>query len=264
MNRGKGFSGKFFKIYVLLVLAATTATGLNTLMGASSYFMTGFLDLSVYARTLMDMVIMFFLYGLLGLFGFKLAGEIGLPGVWSVQYPGLIDYLEPAFAGIAVGLIFIFLESGFAGLHGLGYFAGPGFPHSLFALITGAVAEEILYRLFLIPVLVAVILAYRQQRFSGEAIPKGKKGLSGSIYWPAAAAAGIIYTLAHGFDMIVSLEEISLTQLPPLVWLQVLLMNLVLALAAAWQFRRRGYLAAVMFHAWFGLVWYIIRGGFLI
>lgn len=257
-----GYSKKGFRIYVLLILLASISSGINTLLGGVPHFLTAFWDLSLFVNVMLDMVIIFFIYGLIGLFGFKLAGKVGLPGMWRAKYPGLEDYIEPVLLGMAAAGIFLGLEIIFGSLHGLGGFPLPEAPFSFFILLVSAVGEEVLYRLFLIPLLVIFLL--RMWRYLGGKGFNRRKELKQRFFWPAAIMAGVFYTIFHGVDILYSLEIAEFSQIPLILWLQIIIMNLILALFAAWQYRKKGFLAAVVFHGFFGFGWYIIWGNIII
>ena len=257
-----GYNKRGFRIYVVLILISSISSGLNTLLGGVPHFLTAFWDLSLFVNVMLDMMIIFFIYGLIGLFGFKLAGEADLPGMWKARYPGLEDYIEPVVMGLLLAGIFVSMEFFFGYLHGLSNFPLPEAPFSLFTLIVSAVGEEVLYRLFLIPLIITLLLKI-WRRLGGVGFNRRKK-LERKLFWPAAILAGIFYTIVHGFDIIYSLEILDPAHVPLILWLQIILMNLFLSLFAAWQYRKRGFLAAVIFHGFFGLGWYVIWGNIII
>lgn len=257
-----GYSKRGFKVYVFLILLASISGGINTLLGGAPHFLTAFWDLSLFVNVMLDMMIIFFIYGLIGLFGFKLAGEVGLPGMWRAKYPALEDYIKPIILGLLAAGGFLLIEIIFASLHGLGNFPLPEAPFSFFTLVISAVGEEVLFRLFLIPLIINFMLKL-WRKLGGVGFNRRKK-LRRKFFWPAAIMAGIFYTLIHSYDIIYSLEIVEAAQIPLILWLQIIVMHLLLSLLSAWQYRKKGFLAAVVFHGFFGLGWYVIWGNIIL
>ena len=257
----EGYSRRGFRAYVLLILSASLLTGLNSILGGNPQFFTFLFEFSPPVNTLVEMLILFFVYGLLGLFGCKLAGEVGLPSMWRAKYPGFEDYYEPGLLGLAAAGMIIGLEMVFSSLPGPGMLPVPDLPMSIFDLLIGAVADEVIYRLFLLPFLI-YILVKLWRKMGGKGLSR-RQHLEKKLFWPAAVLTGVIYTAFHLLDIFMMLDTSVMDGILLPLSLRLLIMNLLLALFAAWQYRKKGFLAAVFFKVCFGVGWYVIWGGFL-
>ena len=257
-----GLNQKDFKIYVSLMLMASVMSGLYILAGGRVQTLAGPVNLRLPLSILLNMIIVFFLYGLLGLFGFKYAGELGLPGIWRVKYPGLDDYYRPFLAGLITVVLLVGVEVGFNTWHGLGNFPQPDLPAAIFLIPLAAVGDEVLYRLFLIPLIIKLLIGI-WRKLGGVGFSR-QEMLEGKFFWTAAVISGILYTVLHGFDPIHYLQMADGAEVFPVLIFQALMMNLILSLLAAWQYRKRGFLPAVVYHLGFGLGWYIIWGNIII
>ena len=76
----------------------------------------------------------------------------------------------------------------------------------------------------------------------------------------------IFSALAFAFGHLPSVMVIfgidQINEVPPVLMLEIILLNGVLSLFAAYYFRKYGFLAAVGIHFWVDVVWHVIWGVF--
>jgi hypothetical protein len=192
--------------------------------------------------------IMLSVYGGLGYVGLLLARRLGFPEIWDPAIPQRLKFLAPALVGAEVGLFFIVADRMFQRWHGLGPLPHPPFPTSLVASATAGIGEEVIFRLFLVPVwmsLLALILPGRSAK---------------GLFWIAAGISAVAFAAAH-VPAIMALWGLSRVGDMSLALLaEILLLNGVVSMAAAIYFRRYGFLAAVGVHFWADVVWHVVWG----
>lgn len=188
-------------------------------------------------------------YGGLGLLGLYFSRKIGLPEIWDPAVTNRQRFLIPALVGAAGGIFVILIDLIFSPINGIGRLPHPSFPLSIIAAITAAIGEETLFRLFFISfwtwLISKVILRGRWQN---------------PIYWVVAVFSAIAFAMSH-IPAIMYLEGwTSMSQVPPALIVELLLLNGVVAIAAAWVFKKSGFLAPVGVHFWADVVWHVIWG----
>jgi len=247
------------KTYLIMISGLTLLTGFNSFISGGNQFITNSLPLPAVLQIVLNMVIVLFLYGLLGLYGIKIGREFKLPGIWPDQYPGFSYWIEPALLGFLLAALYIFLDLSFAPLHNLGYLPQPEMPEAILVVLISALSGELLFRLFLIP-FGAYLIVLLWRKFGGIGL-ETKDRIIKRIFWPLAGASGVIYVLSYLPNLVYSYGGESLSNLPGLLLVQLLLMYGSLGMLAAWQYKRHGFLAAVQVHFWAALFWHIGWGG---
>src|SRR3989337_2148164 len=145
------------------------------------------------------------LYGLLGLAGHWFAKKLGLPGIFR-EGAGWKEWLwRPLFIGLALGLLVVLVDRGFAALGDWQGFPHPSFPFSIVASATAGIGEEILFRSFVLGLWAFLLnLVLRRRGMTGVA--------RGSAHVIAALAVGA----GHLPGVMVMLGVSSLNAFPPL------------------------------------------------
>lgn len=188
-------------------------------------------------------------YGGLGLLGLFFSRKIGLPEIWDPAVTNRQRFLIPAIVGVAVGILVIIGDQLFSSINGIGHYPHPPFPLSIIAAITAAIGEETLFRLFFISfwtwLVSKVILRGRWQT---------------PVYWVVSVFAAIAFAMSHLPAAMYLQGWTSMSQVPPVLIVELLLLNGIMAMAAAWVFKKYGFLAPVGVHLWADVVWHVIWG----
>jgi hypothetical protein len=193
--------------------------------------------------------IVLIVYGLLGFLGLVLSRRIDLPEMWAAGVTNRQRFLLPALIGVGVAAVLIVVDLLAAPYNGLGRFIHPPFPTSIVAALSAGIGEEIMFRLFFISFWTWLI---------GRLILRGR-GLP-VVY----AVVSVLSALAFGFGHLPALMYLSgwtrIDQIPPLILAEILALNGLLALCAAYGFKKWGFLAAAGTHFWADVVWHVIWG----
>jgi hypothetical protein len=193
--------------------------------------------------------LVFIAYGGLGLLGFLLARKLGLPEIWDAAVTNRQRFLIPALVGIAIGLLIILGDVIFSPINGMGHFPHPPFPTSLIAAITAGIGEETLFRLFFTSfwtwLVSRVILRGRWQT---------------PVYWIVSVLAAIAFGVSHMPGIMFLQGWTDFSQVPPVLLVEIIFLNGILGMAAAWLFKKFGFLAPVGVHLWADIVWHVLWG----
>lgn len=199
---------------------------------------------------LVNIAIMVFLYGGLGLVGLKLSHKLGYPDIWDHEVTNKNRFFTPAITGIIMGLFFIIADLIFSRFHNLGLLPHPPFPTSIIASAVAGIGEEIIFRLFFISfwtwMIAHVILKNRGREI---------------VFWSVAIFSAIAFAVSHIPSVMILYGFDSLGQIPIAMTIEIILLNGVLSIFAAYYFRKYGFLAAVSIHFWVDVVWHVIWGG---
>jgi hypothetical protein len=189
------------------------------------------------------------IYGGLGYLGLVLARRLGFADVWDPTVSTAQRLVLPAGIGVVLGVLFIIADAVFQRLHGLGALPHPPFPTSLVASASAGIGEEVIFRLFFISFWVWLI---------SQVILKGAG--QAPVFWIVAALSALAFGASHipSVMLVVGVKEVS--RLPVALVAEILLLNGVLSVAAAWLLRRYGLLAAVSVHFWADVVWHVVWG----
>ena len=195
--------------------------------------------------------IVLLLYGGLGLLGMWLSRKLGFAELWDDRVSNRQRFLVPALVGIAVGATIVIGDAIFSQFHSFGPLPHPPFPTSIVASVAAAIGEEVLFRLFLISFWVWLI--------SHVAL---KNRYQNHIFWIVAFLSALAFGVAHipAISLVIGFKAMS--DLPPVLVLEIILLSGVVALPCACYFRKFGFLAAVGIHFWADVVWHVIWGLF--
>jgi hypothetical protein len=237
-------------VYCGLILILAVAAAVSVFLpGTFALLPSEELPASRPVLALANFGIMLILYGGLGLAGLKLARKLGFPDVWDDEVSAKERFLIPALIGIGLGLFLIVGDLFFSRFHSLGELPHPPFPTSLLASLTAGIGEELIFRLFFISfwvwLLSHVIL---------------KKRYQSRIFWFVSILSALAFAIGHlpAFMILFNFSRVS--QVPPVILVEIILLNGVVSLFAAYYFHRYGFLAAVGIHFWTDVVWHVIWG----
>jgi hypothetical protein len=190
-------------------------------------------------------------YGLAGLAGYWFARKLGLPGIYSEEGNWHRWFLIPFGLGIACGVLFILGDIFFAPINGIGHFPHPGFPLSIVASLSAAIGEEIIFRGLFFG-LWAVLLNWAFHRYNGRT----------SALWTANIIAALAFSGSHLGTVIILTGAKSLSDLSPVLLVEVFLLNSFLGVVAGERYMKDGLVAASGVHFWTDMVWHVLWGLF--
>jgi membrane protease YdiL (CAAX protease family) len=198
---------------------------------------------------LADVCVVLILYGGLGFVGIKLSRKLDFPDLWEPRISNKQRFLIPAIIGVAIGVFFILTAVILQPFNSLGPLPHPTFPLSLVASAAAAIGEEIIFRLFFISFLVWLI---------SRVILKGR--WQNQVFWTVAVLSAISFALGHIPSVMILFGLKSITEISPVIMTEIILLNGVVSLFAAYYFRKYGFLAAVGIHFWTDVIWHVIWG----
>jgi hypothetical protein len=178
-----------------------------------------------------------------GLVGLWFARKTGFPDAWDARVTTRQRFLIPAILGVALSLpsVVIDLLTHYttiqAAQHGLTH-ENIDFPASVLIYPGGTIIVEVIYRLFLIPVLLWLV---------GKVLLRNH-GI-GPVFWSLAIATSLIEPLTQDLDM---------GQFGMAMMVTVFMLDFGLNLTQAALFRKYGFLAAIVMRVAFYIVWHIV------
>ncbi len=188
-------------------------------------------------------------YGALGLIGLFLSRKLGLPEIWDARVTNRQRFLIPALVGAAVGVILIVGDLVFSPINGIGRFPHPPFPMSIIAAISAAIGEETMFRLFFISFWTWLV---------SKIILRGRAFTP--VYWVFSVLSALAFGMGHLPSIMALYQWTDISQVPSVLLGELLLLNGIMGLAAAWLFKKYGFLAPVGVHLWADVVWHVIWG----
>jgi membrane protease YdiL (CAAX protease family) len=190
-------------------------------------------------------------YGLAGLAGYWFARKLGLPGIYSEDGNWRRWFVIPLGLGAACALLLILGDILFSTINGFGRFPHPGFPLSIFASLSAAIGEEILFRGFIFG-LWAFILNWILKRFNGQK----------AALWIANIIAALAFAAGHLGTAIILTGATSISDLGPVLIAEIFLLNGIVGLVAGERYMKDGLVAASGVHFWSDMVWHVLWGLF--
>lgn len=246
-----GKSSLSLKIYIGLVLLLALLGATNAFLPQGDYAPTAAQQQLPASRPVIALVsaaTMLFLYGGLGLLGLWLSQKLGFAAIWDPGVTNRQRFLVPGLIGAGVGVAFIVLDRLFSLFHSVGPLPHPPFPTSLVASASAGIGEEIIFRLFFIPFWMWILSALLGGRWPN------------AVFWFVTTLSALAFAAGHlpGIMFILGAETISALPVPLL--LEIFVLNGLVSFAAAYYFRKFGFLAAVGIHFWTDIVWHVLYG----
>jgi membrane protease YdiL (CAAX protease family) len=237
------------KTYWVLVITLAFFTALSVLYLPSQLVPAEAMPEPTPVTALVNAAIVIFIYGGLGYVGLNRSRVIGFADIWDEKVSNRQRFWLPAVAGVLIGLFFILTDLVISRFFPVDALAHPEFPLSIVASITAAIGEEIIFRLFFIPFWLWLIswLLLKQRYFD-------------QIFWFLAIVSALLFAVGHIPSVMALLALDSASQIPTVTLGEILLLNSVLSLPAAYYLRRYGFLAAVGIHFWTDVVWHVLYG----
>ncbi len=154
--------------------------------------------------------------------------------------------LHPLLIGVGVGLALVVGDHVFVAL-GAPSLPHPEFPGSLVASASAAIGEEVLFRLFVMSFW-AFLLTLLLKRW----------GASTAALWIANVLAALAFAAGHLPAAMMLTDVATPDQVPPLLLVEMFLLNGLLGLAAGARFMKDGLVAAIGVHFWADIVWHVL------
>lgn len=243
------FSSASIKIYFGLIFLLAFLSALSVLFPYDSTISSQDLPASIPVLALANAGIAIIFYGGLGYVGLILSKKLGFPEIWDKKISNKQRFLIPAFIGLSIGLFFIFSDLILSQFNPFGPFVHPPFPLSIIASAIAGIGEEIIFRLFFITFWVWIISHIIF-----------KKRWQNIIFWIVSILSAIAFAIAHFPSVMIIYGIDTFYEIPVALITEIILLNGVLSLFAAYYFRKFGFLAAVSIHFWVDIIWHVIYG----
>ncbi len=198
---------------------------------------------------LANAAIMLFLYGGLGYLGYILSRKVGFADIWDEGVTNRQRFLVPALVGAAVGVFLILGDAVFSRFHDLGPLPHPPFPTSIVASAIAGIGEEVIFRLFFISFWTWLI---------SRVILKGRG--QNPVFWIVAVFSALAFAFAHLPATMLLFDFATLAEVSTALLAEMILLNGVVSIFAAYYFRKYGFLAPVGIHFWTDVVWHVVWG----
>lgn len=240
------------KIYIGLIVTLAILAAINVFLPQGSFLPTlpqQELPAPKPVLALVNVCIMLILYGGLGFVGLKLSRRLGFPDIWDPKISNKQRFLIPALIGSGIGIFLILADAILSRFHTLGPLPHPPFPTSLVASAAAGIGEELMFRLFFLSLgvwLISYVIL--------------KKRWQNQIFWIIAIFSALAFALGHIPSVMLLFGFNSVNEIPLALMGEIILLNGVVSLFAAYYFRKFGFLAAVGIHFWTDVVWHVIWG----
>jgi membrane protease YdiL (CAAX protease family) len=189
------------------------------------------------------------IYGALGLAGYWFARKLGLPGIFSEDGNWRRWFFIPLIIGLICGVAVVLEDVLFAPINGYGRIAHPPFPISILASISAGIGEEILFRGFVFG-LWGFISNWLFKRFNGRTVALWIANIFGALAFAASHLGTILFLTGTS----------SLSELSPVLIVEIFLLNGVVGLIAGERYMKDGLVAAAGIHFWTDVVFHVIWG----
>ncbi len=238
------------KVYIVMILVLALSNAFQ------SYFLLyqgaipeGQLPAPQWVVALANAGIAVFIYGGIGLIGLWLARKLRFADIWDPEVNNRKRFLIPALAGAGLGMLLVIADVIFSRFNGIGYLQHPPFPASILASLSAGIGEEIIFRLFFIPLWTWLI---------SSVILRGKGWEP--VFWIISVFSAIGFAFSHIPALMFLYGFASFTDIPPVLIFEIVLLNGAISMFAAYYFRKYGFLAAAGVHFWADIVWHVIYG----
>ena len=237
------------KIYIGLIITLAILAAASVFLPFPELLPTQELPASKAVLALVNAAIMLVLYGGLGLLGLKLSQKLGFPDIWDSNVSNRQKFLVPTLTGVGIGIFLVLADLVFSKFHTLGSLPHPPFPTSLVASAVAGIGEELIFRLFLVSFLTWLISYIIL-----------KKRWQNQVFWIVAILSALAFAFGHIPSVMALLDLKAVDEIPPVLMAEIILLNGVVSLFAAYYFRRFGFLAPVGMHFWTDVVWHVVWG----
>jgi hypothetical protein len=242
------------RIFIGLIVLYVLLAGLSIFLPQANYgagVPTAQMPASPLILALANAGLVLVIYGGLGYLGFRMARTLGLPEIWDASVSNFGRFLLPALIGLALGLVLVVVDLLFSPVNGIGRLPHPPFPTSIVASLSAGIGEEVMFRLFFISfwtwLVSRVLLRGRWQN---------------PLYWFISLLAALAFALAHLPAVMFLYGWTTFGQVPAMLMVEIILLNGLIGMLAAWAMKKYGFLAPVGVHFWTDMVWHALWGLF--
>ena len=240
------------KIYIGLIITLAILAAVNVFLPQGSFLPIlpeQELPAPKLVLALVNAAIMLILYGGLGFLGLKLSQKLGFADIWDSKISNKQRFFIPALIGIGIGAFLILGDTILSQFHALGPLPHPPFPTSFVASAVAGIGEELIFRLFFISFWVWLI-----------SYVVLKKRWQNQIFWIVAVLSALAFALGHIPSVMIFLGLNTVSEIPFALMTEIILLNGVVSIFAAYYFRKFGFLAPVGIHFWTDVVWHVFWG----
>jgi hypothetical protein len=82
------------------------------------------------------------------------------------------------------------------------------------------------------------------------------------VYWAVSIVAALAFAMAHLPALMFLHGWTAFDQIPAMLLVEIVLLNGLFGMFAAWAFKKYGFLAPVGMHIWTDIVWHVLWGFF--
>ena len=206
-------------------------------------------DMTMPLRLLINVGLGLLVIGGLGYLGYRLSLRLGFPEVWDAAVTNRQRFFVPLVVGLLLGCVMVAADVVLAPLHGLGPLPHPEFPASIIASAAASIGEEALFRLFFIPFWMWLISLPLRGRHRD------------AVFWVVTILSAVAFGAGHlpAAPLVLGVESVG--EIPAILIAEIFVLNGAISIAAAYCFRKYGFLAAVGVHFWNNAVWHVLWGG---
>ena len=237
------------KIYIGLIVTLAILAAINVFLPQGSTVPAQEFPVSKPVFAFVVASIMLLGYGGLGLLGMMFSHKLGFADLWCTTISVKQRLLIPTFIGAALGVFFILADAILSKFHTLGTIPHPPFPTSIVASASAGIGEEVIFRLFFISFWVWLI---------SNVILKRK--WQNQIFWIVAFGSAFAFAFAHVPSLMFLFGLKTIGDIPLALMSEIILLNGVLSIVAAYYFKTYGFLSAVCIHFAADVVWHVIWG----
>ena len=87
-----------------------------------------------------------------------------------------------------------------------------------------------------------------------------KRRWQNQIFWVIAILSALTFALGHIPAVMILFGLNSVNEIPIVLMIEIIFLNGVVSLFAAYYFRKFGFLAAVSIHFWTDVIWHVVWG----
>jgi membrane protease YdiL (CAAX protease family) len=240
------------RIYIVLVLVLAVSNTIQVLLPSyQSLVPSASPPAPVYVIALLNAGIGIVLYGGLGYLGLILARRLGFADLYESGVTNRQRFLIPGLIGAALSVFLIVGDIIFSHFNGIGRLQHPPFPSSIFASLSAGIGEEIIFRLFFISFWVWLV---------SKVLLRGWG--QGPVFWVFTSLSALAFALGHLPSVMMLYNFNSFNDVTAGLLAEVILLNGVVSVFAAYYMRKSGFLAAASIHFWTDIVWHVVWGLF--
>ncbi|MBN1182341.1 MAG: CPBP family intramembrane metalloprotease [Bacteroidales bacterium] len=232
--------------YGLLAFLTYTCIPIEEIIGSGQSVPEKLLTTEKWILGLQQAGMVFAIYLPLSLAGYWFTKRTGSPKIYRTGSGWRSWFMWPMIIGIGLGSILIIIDRSFRLIGSTAWLSHPVFPFSLIASATAAMGEEIIFRFFLMGLIILILkLLFKNLN-------------SGITFWIGNILAALAFSAGHMPGTLQLLNIASLSQVPILVVLELFTICTLVGIVAGYRYYRDGLIAAIGVHFWTDIVWHVL------